>query len=271
MTDISAFRYSFCQEIKYFEPTTEYPDHQWRIDHFVGTAWDSGDDFTFKVWTEPDGKWKKGSELMQNVIQPHHSKLLTVNKEELDNMSPFKFQKKTPTKKRHGWDQHTVYELVDVRDLDEEIEEKQMNQELEEPVDSCTESALDCNPRTDLETDLYQDAGENEQIKEQNDSTSSTTTTTQNKNNFQVAPLAQAMPDDGVDLEPIKMVSEVNDQLSRPDESVDMGGSGATESVGHQWKNRQVSFKVQWSDSDTTWDNLKDRCQDHPRMTTHYV
>eukprot|EP00957_Ditylum_brightwellii_P123995 9451278-Ditylum_brightwellii.AAC.1 len=93
-----------------------------------------------------------------------------------------------------------------------------MNHEVEELVDSCTKSALDCDPRTDMEMDLYQDVGGNEQINKQNESTSSTKTKTQNKNDVQVAPPAQAWPDDGVDPELIKMVSEVNDQLSRPDQ-----------------------------------------------------
>eukprot|EP00957_Ditylum_brightwellii_P063689 4833945-Ditylum_brightwellii.AAC.1 len=67
------------------------------------------------------------------------------------------------------------------------------------------------------------------------------------------------------------MVSKVNDQLSRPDESVDMVGSGATKVVVHQWKYRKLSFKVQWYGSDTTWENLKDMHQDYLGMIAHYV
>ena len=37
---------------------------------FIGIAWESGDAFTYRVWTEPEGDWKKGQELIRNVVRP---------------------------------------------------------------------------------------------------------------------------------------------------------------------------------------------------------
>ena len=32
--------------------------------HFLGIACDTGNLFTFEVWSEPDGGWRKGRECM---------------------------------------------------------------------------------------------------------------------------------------------------------------------------------------------------------------
>ncbi len=39
---------------------------------FLGIAWDSGDEFTFKIWSEPDGDWRKGREYTCNVVCARH-------------------------------------------------------------------------------------------------------------------------------------------------------------------------------------------------------
>eukprot|EP00957_Ditylum_brightwellii_P079547 6048607-Ditylum_brightwellii.AAC.1 len=69
-TNISAFRLSFWQKIEYYEPTAKFPDQRWQLGCFVGITWDAGNEFTFKLWTEPDGNWKEGGKLTRNVIQP---------------------------------------------------------------------------------------------------------------------------------------------------------------------------------------------------------
>ena len=50
----------------------------------------------------------------------------------------------------------------------------------------------------------------------------------------------------------IETVSEVNSQLSRPDEVPDVGGSCVDEIVAYDWRLGQVHFKVKWSSGDTT-------------------
>eukprot|EP00957_Ditylum_brightwellii_P032288 2446180-Ditylum_brightwellii.AAC.1 len=205
----------------------------------------------------------------------HHmecSKLLATEAEEPNDLSKFKFQKQVPTKKRHGCDCQVVFKLANILDLEEEHQEdEQTNQEVE-MLDSCADPTNN-HSETDLEMDQSQDAGGNKQGLEQNDDTNSTTTTTPNKNNLQTTPPVIDKPDvedDGV-LDLIKQITKINDQLSRSDETTNVGGSGVTEIVGHQWWYGQLCLKIQWSGSDTTWENLKDMCQDHPRITAHYV
>ena len=70
---------------------------------------------------------------------------------------------------------------------------------------------------------------------------------------------------------PIESVKEVNDHLSRPDEAKGIGGSNLQEIIGHDWRNGQVHFKVDWSSGDTSWEHLKDMREDYPKMTARYI
>ncbi len=65
--DISAFRFKFWQPVKFYDPKG-FPGSRWVMARFLGIAWDSGDAFTFKIWSEPDGDWKKGREYTRNVV-----------------------------------------------------------------------------------------------------------------------------------------------------------------------------------------------------------
>ena len=35
---------------------------------FIRIAWESGDHFTFKVWSEPDGDWMEGHEFTSEIV-----------------------------------------------------------------------------------------------------------------------------------------------------------------------------------------------------------
>eukprot|EP00957_Ditylum_brightwellii_P078616 5976852-Ditylum_brightwellii.AAC.2 len=125
-------------------------------------------------------------------------------------------------------------------------------------LDSRTDPANN-HPETDLEMDQSQYAGGNEQGLEQNDDTNSTTTATPNKNNLQTTPPVIDEPDDEEDDVPdlIKQVTEINDQLSRPDKTTNVGGSGVTgdcrPSVAicamttPEWRPVMLKHQVSWS------------------------
>ena len=74
--DISAFRFKFWQPIKYID-NAQFPESRWSMGRFLGIAWDTGDLFTFKVWSEPDGDWRKGQEYVRNVVRPRGDDELT--------------------------------------------------------------------------------------------------------------------------------------------------------------------------------------------------
>ena len=54
--DLSPFRFTFWEEIEYYEPTVKFPQTRWRNGWFIGIAWTSGDEFTFYIWTDLGGR-----------------------------------------------------------------------------------------------------------------------------------------------------------------------------------------------------------------------
>jgi hypothetical protein len=63
------FRFHFWEPVWYYKPTTKYPRSNFLPGRFVGIAWDNGNAFTYKIWTTPEDHWKKGQELIQNVVK----------------------------------------------------------------------------------------------------------------------------------------------------------------------------------------------------------
>jgi hypothetical protein len=66
---ISMFRFRFWEPVWYFEPTAKYPSPNFLPGRFVGIAWDHGDAFTYRIWTEPKGTWEDGPQLVRDVVQ----------------------------------------------------------------------------------------------------------------------------------------------------------------------------------------------------------
>eukprot|EP00957_Ditylum_brightwellii_P097085 7393383-Ditylum_brightwellii.AAC.1 len=75
--------------MEYIDPKPKFLTYKWKNGKFVGIAWDHGDSFTYKIWTEPDdGGWKKGQELMQNVVQPRDENTTTAEMTKLHKKHP---------------------------------------------------------------------------------------------------------------------------------------------------------------------------------------
>ena len=68
--DISVFRFAFWQPVWYFESNAKFPEPPFKPARFIGIAWDHGDPFTYHVWTEVDGSWKQGRDLVRNILKP---------------------------------------------------------------------------------------------------------------------------------------------------------------------------------------------------------
>jgi hypothetical protein len=62
------FRYVFWQPVLFFEAIVRYPRPNFLPGRFIGIAWNHGDAFTYRVWSEPDGNWSKGQELIRNIV-----------------------------------------------------------------------------------------------------------------------------------------------------------------------------------------------------------
>ncbi len=115
------WRFKFWQSIKFFNKA-QFPESRWTMGRFIGIAWDTGDLFTFKVWSEPNGDWKKGHKFIQNIVRTRdESELSTGNQEEPD-LSQFCFQKQYKTNKQKR-NKEFVYELRDIPEGKEEAED----------------------------------------------------------------------------------------------------------------------------------------------------
>ena len=90
---------------------------------FIGIAWETGDLFTFKLWSEPDGNWKKGQEFVQNVVRPQDHSEVDSEPVEVPDLNQFCFQRKYRTKKCKR-NKEYAYELHDIPDgaIEEESE-----------------------------------------------------------------------------------------------------------------------------------------------------
>ena len=269
--DISPFRFKFWQPIKFLNKA-QFPESRWTMGRFIGIAWDTGDLFTFKVWSEPNGDWKKGQEFIRNVVRTRdESELSTGNLKEPD-LSQFRFQKQYKTNKRKR-NKEFVYELRDISEGKEEAEDTtKYNSGEEVNVEPGPGSNLKRNPINHKNTIGSTDSGglDNEVDEVGHDRTTTPKPTTQQKFSSQAEPMLNAGtdPEEDGNLESIK---EINDHLSRPDEAEGIGGSCVMEIVGHDWKLGQVHFKAKWNSGQTTWEHLKDMREDYPRMTAQYI
>ena len=270
--DISAFRFTFWQAIEYFEPNAKFPHGRWQDGRFIGIAWDSGDQFTFYIWTEPDdGGWKKGIELTRNLVRPRKEKPTDIQEEpETEDMSNFKFQKKVSTKKRRGRSRSVVYSLQDLEDKVEDSEDENEG-EGAAVLDGRTEVASarqsqDTDSEEELESTIA--GGEEEHTTEHETSHQHTNTQRKLSNN---SPTSDGDPELINDTN-IERVSEVNEHFSNLEEPPDIGGSRIQEIVGHEWRLGHPVFKVKWSGgNDTSWETLSDMRQDYPRITAQYI
>ena len=260
--DISPFRFSFWQPIKFLD-NAQFPNSKWIMGRFLGIAWDTGDAFTFKVWSEPDGKWQAGSEFTRNVVRTRAESEMPTNEEVDPELDRFKFQRMTRTNKRKR-SKEFVYELTDIPEYEETEDTMKAGNGEEELGDASEPSNV--NPVDDsLRVDTT-DPGEREDGTQEEATNPTPKPTKQQKFNVQAEPMPIA-DEDG----PIESVKEVNDHLSRPDEAEGIGGSNVQEIIGHDWRNGQVHFKVDWSSGDTSWEHLKDMREDYPKMTARYI
>jgi hypothetical protein len=117
--DISPFRFEFWQHIKFFHKTY-FPESRWVMGRFLGTAWDTGDLFIFKVWSEPNSDWRQGCELIHNVARARDESVIPApDAEEEHDLSQFRFQRMYKTKKRKRG-QEFIFDLRDNSDGNEE-------------------------------------------------------------------------------------------------------------------------------------------------------
>ena len=270
--DISPFRFKFCQPIQFID-NAQFPDSGWALGRFIGIAWDTGDLFTFKVWSEPDGNWWKGQEYVRNVVRPRGEDEIPTNQEVEPDLSQFRFQRKYKTKKRKRGDEY-VYELRDIPDGNEETDDTMEIGNGDEVIDNVSpidiENPLD--PARIEEESMDPEGKEDGNIDRRKKTLATPKPTKQTKQQkFSHQPDLALDTEAEADFE-VESTKEINDHLFRPAENEGIGGSNVEEIIGHDWKLGQVHFRVKWSGGNTlSWEHLKDMREDYPRMTAQYI
>ena len=243
--DISAFRFSFWQAIEYYEPTAKFPEARWKAGRFLGIAWESGDAFTFKIWTEKDG-WSEGRELTRNIVRARRVLPLTKITHD-DDTDSFYFQRKVYSNKRRGKNRDRVYSLVRIENqIEDAISPAKEEQHLshddytvpkpsEIPLPESNSNPIDIyQEEKELETDIANtESGSDEII--------SNPTHTTKKIDCASNDIEQPHPSH------IAMVDEVNDQFTNLHENPSFGGSGVLGILSHAWRHGQLTLKVEWS------------------------
>ena len=184
---------------------------------------------------------------------------------ETKDQPDWKFQRKKATRKRRRGNQNVVkYVMADLEDSVEDgiDSEEQMNGDN----DDDTRTSYFVNHPIVLGTDVSDsDESEEDETMENAEQSSSTTTNIQPQSKTQKGTTAN----DG--SSEFEMVTEINDQFSRPDEAPSIGGSTVVRVIAHEWRQGHLTFKVVWSDDETTWEPLRDMKEDHPWLVAKYI
>ena len=112
--NISPFRFKFWQPVKFIDKAG-FPESCLTMVRFIGITWETGDLFTFKVWSEPDGDWKKGREFVWNVVRARDQSEIEPEPVEVPDLGQFCFQHKYRTQKQKC-NKEYAYELYDIPD-----------------------------------------------------------------------------------------------------------------------------------------------------------
>ena len=263
--DISAFRFSFWQAIDYFEPTAKFPDGRWQHGRFLGIAWDSGDAFTFRVWTEPDGSWLEGGELTRNIVRARKNPP-SRNGSRDDDLDSFHFKKKVYTNKRRGKNRDRVYKLVPISDSGAN---ESKSKEQDPAVSTCTTPKVESSV---AESSTVPE--ETTEITTVNAPTEILQPVDEPVNSFKSTNESDPLPENNSISQPdgtIEMATEINNESASANEDPSFGGSGVLGILAHDWRMGQLTLKVQWSSGDTTWETFRNLKEDYPRITAQYI
>ena len=248
---------------------------------YLGIAWETGDQFTFKVWSEPDGDYKQGREYTRNVVRNRNAQEIDDTPLDVPDTSQFKFQKKVKTKKRkRGSDEGFL--LCDIPELSENEECSEISVGNADNVNLSSVPNSTQSQEVPSEEDSPVIAGGDKETEEPTSGSIKDSTTTPNTN-----PKLKIASSSSITAEPmqesrttseevplnanIKMAREVNDEFSCPDEAAGLGGSKVIKIVQHDWKFGHLHLKVLWSSGQTSWEQLKDMREDHPKITARYI
>jgi len=286
--DISVFRFYFWQPIEFLSPKIKFPGCKWQKGRFVGIAWNHGDPFTYRIWTEPDdGGWKAGEELVRNVVRPRKVQLIDSSHREFAQSSydDLEFSKDasivsngSQTKRKRGR-RSSGPQSTSVPPT------KRRRQHLDQnaPVGDhgkATHSrsvTFAANVET-IGDNVARNVGVN-----QFPSSPGPLPSLQMSDNLE-AELADDASNtaDGTDLEepvefspdPSEQIDDtcaINDDLNPADKVMSVGGASLVEITGYRWYSSRLQLHFLMSTDESQWIDFRDAKIDFPQQTARYI
>ena len=236
--DISMFRFKFWEPVWYYENPAKWPSSTKLPGRWIGIAWNHGDDFTYRIWTTPENDWRKGREIIRNVVMCRHDEKTNFGSTSTTNAT---------------YDTFTMDKVKKVKRKGKKRKRQSSNagmalspQDLDIP-----EGPIDLPaPNTRINNDMSETPGAE-------DITASTDDTIFDFN-----------PKEGGDLE---MVDEINNEISSGVDPLSSGGGSVMEILAHRWKEGRLQLEVLWNTEEKTWEEFRDIKLDKPRLTAQYI
>eukprot|EP00557_Chaetoceros_sp_GSL56_P014026 CAMPEP_0176478512 /NCGR_PEP_ID=MMETSP0200_2-20121128/1227_1 /TAXON_ID=947934 /ORGANISM="Chaetoceros sp., Strain GSL56" /LENGTH=1865 /DNA_ID=CAMNT_0017874457 /DNA_START=317 /DNA_END=5915 /DNA_ORIENTATION=+ len=286
--DISVFRFYFWQPIEFLSPKIKFPGCKWQKGRFVGIAWNHGDPFTYRIWTEPDdGGWKAGEELVRNVVRPRKVQLIDQSSREFAQSSydDLDFSKDASfvntahkTKRKRGRTSPGPSIL-------REPSTKRRRQHLKQNVtvgnsgkDTRSHFVTFDDTHATLDDDSDNNVGVNQFTSSSDPHSCLQNSTVLDEEIGDDASITA----DGTDLEePVELSPDtseqiddtcaINDDLNPTDKVTSVGGASLVEITGYRWNSGRLQLRFLMSTDESQWIDFRDAKIDFPRQTATYI
>lgn len=287
--DISVFRFYFWQPIEFLSPKIKFPGCKWQKGRFVGIAWNHGDPFTYRIWTEPDdGGWKAGEELVRNVVRPRKVQFVAKSCREFAQSS---------------YDELQFSKDATIVNSGSKMKRKRRCQSSG-PYNDTLEPPIKRRQQHVQKTDLFGNSGKkphahsvtfNDTIEIIDDNENEnmavnqfTSSSVPNPNLQTLDLMDKDMADDasntadGTDLEepvefstlPPEQIDDtcaINDDLNPIDKPTLIGGASLVEITGYRWNSGRLQLRFLMSTDESQWVDFRDAKIDFPQQTATYI
>ena len=214
---------------------------------FVGIAWNSGDAFTYRIWTCPEGKQlSEGHELVRNIVKSRDDAI------DMPKLSALELDfipgKRSGKRKRSK----VSPEIVDNKPTT-------MIQCVDRQVTFAPDMATlipEAATMVAHAMNSEEPGGKDQQVGNHNNFSQSETS-----ENYLTETLESIIG--------TEMTNEINDELDENRaEMTSIGGSNVTRIDKHRWHSGQLQFRVHWNTGQPSWEEYRLMKVNHPYMLT---
>ena len=247
--DISVFRFQFWAPIEYLDPHAKFPACKWKPGRFVGIARNHGDPLTYRIWTTPDdGGWKKGRELIRNVVR--HGKDTPMDDSGACTWAAIDEFVLVPSR-----DRSTIDDIIAKR----KKKRKRVDDNFDKMKRSMMENGVSIQEGKSTKsvhfaTEIATPFSDNLDLEEQQEGAELDTSDHEHEDMY---------------ADDFDSTSEVYDELD-PNERKDKH-SFVVAILKHRWKDSGLQLQFQTNTDDVQWVSFRDAKEDYPKKTAEYI